>query len=68
MSFTPFVFNNNWQLISYSGQVLLITDSDLKSYEQNDMSESEIKSVAYSYLTSIMMTDFTKIETQHYEF
>lgn len=68
MSFTPFVFNNNWQLISYSGQVLLVTKSDLENYKENDMSESEVKSVAYSYLTSVMMTDFTKIETQNYEF
>jgi|694.fasta_scaffold148960_4 hypothetical protein len=68
MSFIPFVFIDGWNMISYSGDTLVITKDDLKNYRENGLNDSEIKSMAYSYLTSVTLSDLQKITFQNYEF
>jgi hypothetical protein len=47
---------------------LVITKDDLKNYRENGLNDSEIKSMAYSYLTSVTLSDLQKITFQNYEF
>ena len=68
MSFIPFVFIDGWDIISYSGDKLIITKKDLKNYRENGLNDSLIKSMAYSYLTSITLSDLQKTTFQNYEF
>lgn len=68
MGFIPFVFIDGRSIISYLGERLNITDNDLENYRQNGLTDSEIKAMAYSYLTSIPVSDLNKIEFQSYEF
>lgn len=68
MSFIPFVFVDGWNIISYLGDRLVISDSDLKNYYENELNDSEIKSMAYSYLTSVTISDLQKTSFQTYEF
>jgi hypothetical protein len=68
MSFVPFVFIDGWKVISYLGEHINITDSDLKNYYENGLNDSEIKAMAYSYLTSVTISDIQKPTFQTYEF
>ncbi len=68
MSFVPFVFIDDWKMISHSGEYLNITDNDLKNYRENGLTDSEIKAMAYSYLTSLSISDLQKPSFQDYEF
>lgn len=68
MTFIPFVFVDNWKFISYLGEQLHISDYDLENYYQNDLTNSEIKAMAYSYLTSTTISDLQKPIFQTYEF
>lgn len=68
MSFVPFVFVDGWNIVSYLGEQLIISEMDIKNYKDNGLTESEIKSMAYSYLTSIPLSDLNKINFQSYEF
>jgi hypothetical protein len=68
MSFVPFVFVDGWNIISYLGERLVISDSDLKNYHENELTDSDIKAMAYSYLTSVPISDLQKTSFQTYEF
>ena len=68
MNFVPFIFADGWKLISYTGDYINITDDDLKSYYENGLTNSEIKSMTYSYLTSVTISDLQKLTFQTYEF
>jgi len=68
MSFTPFVFVDGWNIISYLGETLIISNEDLANYRENDLTDSEIKAMAYSYLTSVSISDLQKPTFQSYEF
>lgn len=68
MNFVPFVFVDSWNIISYSGETLSISNKDLENYYENDLTDSEIKAMAYSYLTSVSISDLQKTSFQSYEF
>lgn len=68
MNFLPFIFIDGWKIISYSGEYLNITDKDLKNYRENGLTDSEIKAMSYSYLTSQPTSDLQKPSFQNYEF
>lgn len=53
-----FVFVDGWHLYSSTGKKLYITDEDLKNYEENGLTEEEIKSISFSYLTSQNLFNF----------
>jgi hypothetical protein len=68
MSFIPFVFVDDWTIISYLGEHIIITKDDLKNYYENGLSDEEIKAMSYSYLTSTPITDLQKPMFQSHEF
>jgi len=68
MNFLPFVFVDDWKLISYTGDYINITNDDLKNYYENGLTDREIKSMSYSYLTSVRLSDLQKPTFQTYEF
>lgn len=68
MNFVPFVFVNGWDIISYLGETLSISNEDLQNYYENDLSDSEIKAMVYSYLTSTTISDLQKPIFQKNEF
>jgi len=53
------MFVNDWNL-SYNGKTLNISEEDLKNYEENGLTEDEIKSIAFSYLSKQAFFDFEK--------
>ena len=55
----PFMFVNDWSL-SYNGKTLSISEDDLKNYRENGLSDDEIKSIAFSYLSRQAFFDFEK--------
>ena len=59
MSYQPFMFVNDWNL-SYNGKTLNISDKDLENYRENGLSDDEIKSIAFSYLSKQIFFDFEK--------
>ncbi len=54
----PFIFVDGWTFYSSNGRSLHINIDDLKNYEENGLSESEIKSMSFSYLTSQNLFSF----------
>lgn len=64
----PFIFVNNWEMISHTGQSFKITEEELSHYTENEISFDEVKALSYSYLTSLEFNDFTTIPNQIYEF
>lgn len=68
MNFLPFIFVDRWKMISYTGEYLNITNKDLKNYRENGLTDSEIKAISYSYLTSLPTLDLQKLSFQTYEF
>lgn len=68
MNFIPFIFVDDWKFISYLGEQLDISKSDLENYYENDLNDSEIKAMAYSYLTSSPISNLQKPIFQTYEF
>lgn len=67
MNAVPFVFIDDWNIISYLGETLSISDDDLENYYGNNLTDSEIKLMAYSYLTSPTQV-LQKPIFQNYEF
>ena len=55
----PFMFVNDWSL-SYNGKTLNISKEDLENYRENGLSDEEIKSIAFSYLSKQAFFDFEK--------
>ena len=68
MKISPFVFVNGWEIISYTGESFTISSKELSHYRDNRISDDEVKSLSYSYLTSLEFRDFTTIPNQIYEF
>ncbi len=66
MSYQPFMFVNGWNL-SYNGKTLNISEEDLKNYHENGLSDDEIKSIAFSYLSKQIFFDFEKPSLVSYE-
>jgi hypothetical protein len=57
--YQPFMFVNDWNL-SYNGKTLNISKKDLENYYENGLSDEEIKSLAFSYLSKQIFFDFEK--------
>jgi hypothetical protein len=57
--YQPFMFVNDWNL-SYNGKTLNISKKDLENYHENGLTDDEIKSIAYSYLSKQAFLDFEK--------
>lgn len=57
--YQPFMFVNDWNL-SYNGKILNISKEDLANYHENGLSDEEIKSIAFSYLSKQAFFDFEK--------
>jgi hypothetical protein len=55
----PFMFVNDWSL-SYNGKSINISKKDLENYRENGLSDDEIKSIAFSYLSKQSFFDFEK--------
>lgn len=68
MSVSPFIFVDGWKFFSNHGDYLNVTNKDLKNYRENGLTDSEIKAMVYSYLTSIPISDLKNISFQNYEF
>jgi hypothetical protein len=65
---SEFAFVDGWRIFSSKGNYIYITESDLINYAENGLSEDDIKSISYSYLTSDSFMDFTLPNYQSYEF
>lgn len=63
-----FIFVDGWRFFSSKGNYLTITEEDLKNYEENGLTEDEIKSISFSYLTSQNLFDFSITNDIHHEF
>jgi hypothetical protein len=55
----PFMFVNDWNL-SYNGKTLNISKEDLDNYRGHGLTDDEIKSMAFSYLSKQVFFDFEK--------
>ncbi len=55
---TPFIFIDGNTIYSYDGSYIQITQEDIKNYKENNFSIEEVKSMAYSYLTTIPLNQF----------
>ncbi len=55
---TPFLFLDNDILYSSHGTAMKLTKEDIASYEENNVTLDEIKSMAYTYMTSVAINDF----------
>jgi hypothetical protein len=53
------MFVDDWNL-SYNGKTLRISQDDLKNYRENGLTDDEIKSMAFSYLSKQLFFDFEK--------
>ena len=53
------MFVNDWSL-SYNGKTLNISKEDLKNYHENGLSDEEIKSMAFSWLSKQVFFSFDK--------
>lgn len=60
-----FMFADGWNF-SYNGKMLKISKEDIQNYQENGLTEDDIKVIAFSYLSKQLFADFTKPET--YEF
>lgn len=63
-----FIFVDGWRFFSSKGNYLYVTEEDLKNYEENGLTEDEIKSSAFVYLTSHDLFNFSATQTKNYEF
>jgi len=55
----PFMFADGWNL-SYNGKTLNISKEDLDNYRGHGLTDDEIKSMAFSYLSKQVFFDFEK--------
>lgn len=55
----PFMFVNDWNF-SYNGKTLNISKQDLENYRENGLTDEEIKSIAFSWLSKQAFFDFEK--------
>lgn len=61
------MFVDDWNL-SYNGKTLNISKEDLKNYYENGLTDEEIKSMAFSYLSKQIFFDLEKPYTSTNEF
>lgn len=54
----PFLFIDGYVVYSSKGTAMKFTKEDIDSYEENNISMDEVKSMAYTYLTSVTFNDF----------
>ena len=66
MMIPHFMFVNDWTF-SYNGKVLKVSKEDLKNYEENGLTEDDVKVIIFSYLSKQLFADFTKPETYEFE-
>jgi hypothetical protein len=64
----PFIFSNGWVFYSQDGARVNITEKELRNYRDNDLTDDQIKSFLYSYLTGISFMEFNSPSFQSYEF
>jgi hypothetical protein len=57
MTYQPFMFVNDWSL-SYNGKTLNISKQDLENYYENGLTDDEIKSMAFSWLSKQIFFSF----------
>ena len=60
-----FIFVDGWRLYSSKGNYLYLTEADLENYEENGLSEDEIKAISYSYFTSDNLFDFSNFSNNY---
>lgn len=65
---TDFIFVDGWRLFSSDGNYMKIRKNDLDNYRENGLTDEDIKSMAFSYLTGVAFSDFSNIIYQTYEF
>lgn len=53
------MFVNDWNL-SYNGKTLNISKEDLENYRENGLTDEEIKSIAFSWLSKQVFFNFDK--------
>jgi hypothetical protein len=53
------MFVNDWNF-SYNGKTLNISKQDLENYRENGLTDEEIKSIAFSWLSKQAFFDFEK--------
>ena len=63
-----FVFVDGWRLFSSDGNYIKIREKDLLDYRENGLTDEDIKSMAFSYLTGVPFNVFSNIIYQTYEF
>lgn len=68
MRVLPFIFVDGWTLYSSNGKRLHIGEEDLKNYDENGLTDSEIKSISFSYLTSQNLFSFELFDDTQNEF
>lgn len=61
------MFVNDWNL-SYNGKILNISKEDLDNYHENGLSDEEIKSIAFSWLSKQAFFSFDKPNSNNDEF
>lgn len=66
MYYQPFMFVDGWSF-SYNGKTLNISEEDLENYIENGLTEDEIKSIAFSYLSKQIFMDFEKPPASNHE-
>ena len=57
--YQPFMFVNDWNL-SYNGKTLNILKEDLENYHENGLTDEEIKTMAFSWLSNQLFFSFDK--------
>jgi hypothetical protein len=66
--FRNFIFVDGWRFFSSKGNYLYVTPEDLENYKENGLSEDEIKSISFSYLTSQDLFNFSITDDVYHEF
>jgi hypothetical protein len=66
--FKDFVFVDGWRLFSSKGNYLYVTADDLENYKLNGLSEDEIKTISFSYLTSQDLFNLSVTDEIYHEF
>lgn len=61
------MFVNDWNF-SYNGKTLNISKEDLENYRENGLTDDEIKSIAFSWLSKQVFFDFEKPNISQHEF
>ena len=66
--FKDFVFVDVWRFFSSKGNYLYVTEDDLQNYKENGLSEDEIKTISFAYLTSQDLFNLSVTDETYHEF